>query len=113
MYVGNGNQQIKMNLDRAGREMTGDPYHAPLRSEVLEMKKGWCYDEDRKWRYYKKDGSMLTGWQKLSDSIIKPKKWYYFDTDGGRVSGKQNIDGKEYEFSSVGVLISNNGKPEI
>jgi glucan-binding YG repeat protein len=52
-----------------------------------------------KYYFSKKDGHMLTGWQKIGG-----KKYFLSRSDGHMLTGKQKIDGRWYKFSSKGVL---------
>jgi glucan-binding YG repeat protein len=56
--------------------------------------------DDGKLRYFRSDGSLLTGWQILDDER------YYFDTDGYASTGWTEIGGQKFLFSTYGILLT-------
>ena len=46
---------------------------------------GWVQEENGSWYYLNSNGSMVTGWVKVSG------KWYYLKSNGAMVTGWQKI----------------------
>ncbi|MCR5663791.1 MAG: InlB B-repeat-containing protein [Oscillospiraceae bacterium] len=83
---------------------------------------GWTA-EDGVLRYYKKDGTMVTGWMKLGENryylkksdgsmvtgwaTIAGKRYYFKKADGTMVTGRATIAGKRYYFKkSDGTMVT-------
>ncbi len=61
---------------------------------------GWYQDEEGDWQYYK-DGSYVTGWQKIKNV------WYYFFDDGWMACDDwYEIDDTYYVFNASGAMLS-------
>ena len=73
------------------------PIMAPY-ANVTVLTAGWNKNEDGKWTYVNDDGSLATGWKKVSG------KWYYMDAEGVMKTGWVKISGKWYYFNKSGVM---------
>ncbi len=89
-----GKLAVSKNISANGKN-----YHADASGVCTEVKydsDGWKSDK----RYYIENGSLVTGWKKISG------KWYYFDKNSGEktVNTERKIDGKTYCFNSEGIM---------
>lgn len=95
------NKDIWFYLDKDGNMLTGNQEINGSRYYFKAsgaMQTGWQW-QDKGWQYYTSSGTMKTGWLKLGEF------WYYLDPETGIMAvGSQEINGKNYFFSSSGTM---------
>lgn len=84
---------------------------------TLKKKRGW-FKLNKKWYYYKKDGTPYRGWVKYKNEWYYLKhdgeaysgwlkdngNWYYLNDSGKMRTGWINVNGKDYYLNSEGIM---------